>query len=323
MRRQHHGGVAGMHTGELNVFQHAADDDRLSVRQADVRDAIHIHLRGVLEKFVHQHRAFRRGLHREPHVMRQFRVRINDLHRAAAQHETRAHQHRIPQALGGDERLGLVRGQAVRRLRDVQPGQHGREQLAVLGDLDALRRGADDVHAVLLQAQREIQRRLPAELRDRAPALFAFVDVQHVLERERLKKQLVARVVIRGNRLRVRVHHDSLETVLLERKSRVHAAVIELDALADAVGSAAENHHLLGRVALHLVIAAVVRGIIIRRVGLELRGAGVHQPVAGDDAEFFSFGAHGILGRAGEMGDLPVGKPERLGLGQHFRIERH
>ena len=59
--------------------------------------------------------------------------------------------------------------------------QHRREQLAVFGDFDALRRGADDVDAVLLQAEREVQRRLSAELRDGAPAFLPLVNVQHIL----------------------------------------------------------------------------------------------------------------------------------------------
>ena len=135
------------------------------------------------------------------------------------------------------------------------------------------------------KAEREVQRRLPAELRDGAPAFFAFVNVQHVFQRERLEKKFVARVVIGGNGFRIRVHHHGFKAVLLERERGVDAAVIKLDALADAVRPAAENHHLLRRVALHLVIAAIVGGIIIRRVSLELGGAGVHEPVAGHEAD--------------------------------------
>jgi hypothetical protein len=96
----------------------------------------------------------------------------------------------------GFERFGFVGGQAVGRLRNAQLGQHGGEEFAVFGDLDALRRGADDVDAVFLQSERQVQRRLAAELGDGAPALFALVNVQHVLQRQRLEKQLVAGVVI-------------------------------------------------------------------------------------------------------------------------------
>ena len=221
----------------------------------------------------------------------------------------------------GDERLGFVRGEAVRRLRNVQLVEHRREQLAVLGDLDALRRGADDVDAVFLQAEREVQRRLAAELRDGAPAFFAFVNVQHVFERERLEKQFVAGVVIRRNRFGIRIHHDGFKSVFLQRERGVDAAIIKFNALADAVRAAAENHHLLRGVAFDLVVAAIVGGIIIGRVSLELGGAGVHQTVARHEADVFALGADGVLGRAGEMGDLPVGKSERLGFGEFFSVE--
>ena len=130
-------------------------------------------------------------------------------------------------------------------MRNVQLRQHRREQLAVFRDLDALRRGADDVDAVLLQAEREVQRRLAAELRDRAPAFFPLINVQHVFERERLEKKFVARVVIGGNGFRIRIHHQRFEPVFLQRERRVNAAIIKFDALPDAVRAAAENHHLL------------------------------------------------------------------------------
>jgi hypothetical protein len=132
----------------------------------------------------------------------------------------------------------------------------------------------------------EVERRLAAELRDGAPAFLAFVNMQDVFQRERLKKQFVAGVVIRGDGLGIGIDHDGLETVLLQREGGVDAAVIEFNALADAVGAAAEDHDFFGLVVFDFVVAAVVGGIIIRRVGLKLGGAGVHEAVAGDDASF-------------------------------------
>ena len=106
-----------------------------------------------------------------------------------------------------------------------------------------------------------------------------------------------------------------------ERPVLVDAAVIKLDALADAVGAAAENHDLLGGVALDLVITAVVGGIIIRRVSLELGGAGIHQAVTGNEVQLLPQCADFVLGGTGQMGDLPVGKSERLGLGEFFSVQ--
>ncbi len=73
-------------------------------------------------------------------------------------------------------------------------------------------------------------------------------------------------------------------------------------------------------VCLDLVVAAVVGGIIIRRVSLELGGAGVHEPVARHEVQFLPQRADFVLGLAGQMGDLPVGEPQPFRFAQQFRI---
>ena len=88
VRRQHHGGIARVHASKLHVLEHPTDDDRAVF---GVRDAVHIHLRSVFEKFIHQYRPFRRCLHRVLHIMAQLVVRIHNLHRAPAKHEGRPH----------------------------------------------------------------------------------------------------------------------------------------------------------------------------------------------------------------------------------------
>ena len=108
-----------------------------------------------------------------------------------------------------------------------------------------VRIGADDRHARALQRQRQIQRRLPAELHDHAIRLLGIADVQHFFERERLEVQAVAGVVIGRDGLRIAVDHDRFDAELLQREGRVAAAVIELDSLPDAIRPAAQNHDLL------------------------------------------------------------------------------
>ena len=135
--------------------------------------------------------------------MPQLGVGKNNLHGATAEHERRAHEDRIVQFFRHGERLGFVGRDPIGWLRDVELAQHRGEELAVFGDFDVLRRGADDVDAVPLQAQREVERGLSAELRDGAPALLPLVNVQHIFERQRLEKQFVARVVIGRNGFRV------------------------------------------------------------------------------------------------------------------------
>ena len=90
MRREDHRGIAGMHARKLHVLEHTADDHGGVggiVVQADVGDAIDVHLDGVLEEFVHQHRPLWRGLDGGAHVVAQFVVGVHDLHRPAAEHE--------------------------------------------------------------------------------------------------------------------------------------------------------------------------------------------------------------------------------------------
>ncbi len=157
------------------------------------------------------------------------------------------------------------------------------EALAVFGDVDGIRRGADDRRAGLFQRAAQLQRRLAAELHDDAFRLFLRHDFEHVFERQRLEVQAVGRVVVRRNRLRVAVDHDGLEPVLAQRERGVHAAVVELDALADAVRTAAEDHDLplVRRIGLALFF---VRRVHVGRGRGELRRAGVDALVHRHDA---------------------------------------
>jgi hypothetical protein len=117
--------------------------------------------------------------------------------------------------------------------------------------------------------------------------VFALVDVEHVFEREGLKVELVAGVVVGGDGLGVGIDHDGLVAELAQGEAGMDAAVVELDALADAVRAATEDHDFLAVVVAHLVLDAV-GGVVVRREGLELGRAGVHEAVGGDDASRFA-----------------------------------
>jgi hypothetical protein len=70
-------------------------------------------------------------------------------------------------------------------------------------------------------------------------------DLEHVFQRQRLEVQAIRRVVVGRHGLRIAVDHDRLVAVFAHRQRGMHAAVVELDALADAVRAAAEHHDLL------------------------------------------------------------------------------
>jgi hypothetical protein len=105
-------------------------------------------------------------------------------------------------------------------------------------------------------------------------------DLEHVLGGERLEVEAVRGVVVGRDGLGVAVDHDGLEAGSREGEGGVHAAVVELDALADAVGAAAEDDDLAAIADLGLVLA-LVGGVEVGGVGDELGGAGVDALVDG------------------------------------------
>ena len=150
---------------------------------------------------------------------------------------------------------------------------------------------------------REVERRLPPELNDASddatgPIGFldtatveSFDDVEHILEGERFEEEKVAGVEIRGDGFRVRIDHHRFETHLLAGERRLAAAVVEFDALTDAVGSATQNDDLRSVTHPDLVIERLGEGAIlgkslersfVRRIEvrgrrLEFSGAGIDQ----------------------------------------------
>ena len=115
----------------------------------------------------------------------------------------------------------------------------------------------------LLQRLRELQRRLAAELHDDAldlaVRLLGAHDLQHVLCGQRLEIEPVGGVVVGRHRLRIAVDHDGLVARVRQREGGVAAAIVELDALADAVRAAAEDDDLLACPTAAPRIAAVRR----------------------------------------------------------------
>ena len=238
-RGDHAGRVARVDAGLLDVFHDRADD-----RGFAIADAIDIDFGRVVEEAVDKHRALGRCGDCLAHVAGEFVVRINDHHCAAAEHEGGADEHRIADAVGDGESLGLVGGGTGVGLLELELVEQGGEKFAVLGEFDRLRRSADDWHAVAFEIGGEVQRRLAAKLHDHAEGFFLVANVERVFERQRFEEQLVGSIVVGGNRLGVRVDHDRLVAELLHREGSVNAAVIELDALANAVGSTAEDDDL-------------------------------------------------------------------------------
>ena len=148
---------------------------------------------------------------------------------------------------------------------------------------------------------------MATELNNDADGVFGLNNVEHVFLGEGLKVEAIAGVVVGGHRLGVGVDHDGLVAVLLQRKGGVAAAVVELNALADAVGAAAQDHHL-GPVGGQHLGFVFVGGVVVGGKGLKLGGAGVYGFVDGDNAQALAVLAHGVFVGAGGVGNLAIAK---------------
>ena len=177
----------------------------------------------------------------------------------------------------------------------------------------------------------ELERGLAAELHDhavqRAVRPLGVDDLDHVLGGERLEIEPVRGVVVGRHRLGIAVDHDGLVAGLAQREGGVAAAVVELDALADAVRPAAQDHDLLPGRRRRLVGRLAGERRLVGRVHVgggrgELRRAGVdaleHRPHAERAARRRDLG----FAAAGENRQPRVGEPHRLETAQRPRAPR-
>ena len=127
---------------------------------------VDVELERVLEEPIDEHRPVVRDVDGAGHVAIERAGVEHDRHAAAAEHVRRPDDHRIADALGHLARFLARHRGAARRLRDAEVPQQLREPLAVFGQVDRVGRRAEDLHARLLQRQRQLERRLAAELHD-------------------------------------------------------------------------------------------------------------------------------------------------------------
>ncbi len=145
-------------------------------------------------------------------------------------------------------------------------------------------------------------------------------DFQHVFEGQRLEIQPVRGVVVGGNGFRVAVDHDGLETLFAQGQRRVHAAVVELDALPDAVRSAAQHHDFSPVVRLGFAFLLVGRVEVGGRGG-EFGGTGVDPLVDRADVQSVAVFAHPAFGLTEQLGEAAVGESFALQLEQLLLLQ--
>ena len=158
----------------------------------------------------------------------------------------------------------------------------------------------------------------PPELGDHAHRPFGVADREHVFGRERFEVQPARGVVVGRDGLGVRVHHHRLEPGLLEREGRVHARVVELDALTDPVRAGAEDHDARPFRRQDLGFLLVGR-VVVRRARRELAAARVDGLEHGRDAQRLAVAAHRGLGRPGQQREAAVGHPQAFRVAELAR----
>ena len=93
----------------------------------------------------------------------------------------------------------------------------------------------------------------------------------------------------------------------------MHAAIVKLNTLTDAIGTSAQNHSSLLIRGADLGIAQLVRLIVILSKALELGSASVNCLKNGDNTQFFTTSAYRELVRPSQVSNLVIGKTELFG----------
>ena len=274
----------------LDVLQDAAHEHVLAVAER-----IDVDFNGSFEESIKIDWVVRRDLRGFGHVLVKLVVVVDDGHAAAAEHVARTDEQREADVLGNPMRLFEGRGLTRSGVDNLELVEHLGETVAIFSEVDRLGARAHNGDARFLQGARELERRLAAECHDDAVGVFHIDDVHHIFEGQRLEIKLVGGVVVSRDRLGVAVDHDGLEAGVGKRVACMHAAVVELDALADAVRARAEDHRALLGLGSDLALASVVSLVVVGRFARRFGSTGVDRLERRDDAERLAVGAHGKL----------------------------
>ena len=324
-----------MHAGLLDMLHDAGDEGVLAVGNTIDVDFDRIRQVAVeQERALLRHHEFGRPVEvagETGEITIELMGVVHDLHRPPAQHIGRPDHDRETHLGGNRARFAGRGGDGVLRLFQAEFVEQLLEAVAIFGEIDHVGRGAEDRHVRLFERFGELQRRLAAELHDHAvqgaAAALDIDDLEHVFGGERFEIQAIRGVVIGRHRFRIAIDHDGLVARILQREAGMAAAIIELDALADAVRPAAQDHDLFlvgGRslVRERARERRLIGRIHIGRGGGEFGSAGVDPLEYRTHVERVALLRH--LGRrhAGELGKARVGKSHRLQPPQRARRRR-
>ena len=152
---------------------------------------------------------------------------------------------------------------------------HLLETFTIFGHIDRFRAGADNLNASGFQCQCQLERGLAAVLNDHTIRLLHINNRQHILERDRLEVEAIGGVIVGRDGLWIAIDHNGFVTIFPHRQRRMDTAIIELDALADAVRATANNHNLVAIGWLRFALL-LIGGVHIGSIGGKLSSAGIN-----------------------------------------------
>ena len=125
---------------------------------------------------------------------------------------------------------------------------------------------------------------MPAQRQDHAIRVDRLDHIHHVFEGERLEEEHVGGIVVGRNGFGITVDHDGLVAISRQRVACLYAAVVEFDALPDAVGACAQDDDALALLRREFGFGRIVGLVVIRGGAREFGGTGVHRLECGQHA---------------------------------------
>ena len=250
-----------MYPGQFDMFH-----DRRHKGITAVGNCISLSFDSILEKFIDENGAFRRNFHCSGYILGQHFIVMYYLHATAAEHIGGPDNERVADLCGDCQGLVKGAGHAGFRLRNIQLLHDPPELVPVLSHIYCGGRSTKYFYTCIGKFAGNIKWCLPAKLGYDPFRLFFFIDTQYIFYCQWLEIEFVRGVIICRYRLRVAVDHDGFYPFIPERKGRVNATVIKLNALAYPIGATAENHNffsIAGRHSIRCIICGKIIGGIL------------------------------------------------------------
>ena len=151
--------------------------------------------------------------------------------------------------------------------------------------------------------------------------MFDAQNFKHIFLCQRFKIEPVGGVIISRDGLGVAVDHDRFDADIAQRKRRVATAIVKLDALADAVWPATQNHHFAPAAGRCLALWRLAKRGLVSRIHIgggrgEFGSAGVDALINRVQAQGGAPGANRCLVGSGEQRQAGVGKAHCLDLAE-------